>query len=72
MLPAGDYVLSIWLGSAYDTLLHEEALRFRVWPRPDDPTQVVERDRIVQPAVEWDLRPLTAEAAEPAVDQEPD
>src|SRR5262249_3833334 len=56
LLPAGDYVLSVWLGSAYDTLLHEEALRFRVWPRPADPTHVVERDRIVQPTVSWELR----------------
>jgi ABC-2 type transport system ATP-binding protein/lipopolysaccharide transport system ATP-binding protein len=65
LLPAGDYVLSVWLGSAYDTLLHEEALRFRVWPRPDDPTHVVERDRIVQPTVSWELHasPAPTDAA---------
>ena len=57
ILPAGDYVMSVWLGSAYDTLLSEEALRFRVWPRPEDRVEVVERDRIVQPPVRWELRP---------------
>jgi ABC-2 type transport system ATP-binding protein/lipopolysaccharide transport system ATP-binding protein len=72
LLPAGDYVLTVWLGSAYDTLLHEEALRFRVWPRPEDSTHVVERDRIVQPAVEWDLSPLTPEAAEPGAARTPE
>ena len=55
LLPAGDYVLSVWLGSSYDTLLNEEALRFRVWPRADDASGSVERDRVVQPGVEWQI-----------------
>ncbi len=53
ILPAGDYVLSVWLGSAYDTLLNEEALRFRVWAKADDNAGSLERDRVVQPSVEW-------------------
>jgi ABC-2 type transport system ATP-binding protein/lipopolysaccharide transport system ATP-binding protein len=53
LLPAGDYVLGVWLGSTYDTVLEQEALRFRIWPRADDPADLVERDRTVQPEVAW-------------------
>jgi ABC-2 type transport system ATP-binding protein/lipopolysaccharide transport system ATP-binding protein len=61
VLPAGDYVLGVWLGSSYDgKFLDVEALRFRVWPRPDDPADVIERDRVAQPAVEWNVRRITA------------
>lgn len=55
ILPAGDYVLSVWLGSAYDTLLAEETLRFRVWARTLDDARSVERDRVVQPGVDWKI-----------------
>jgi ABC-2 type transport system ATP-binding protein/lipopolysaccharide transport system ATP-binding protein len=55
ILPAGDYVLSVWLGSSYDTVLSEEVLRFRVWPRADDGARSIERDRAVQPNVVWHL-----------------
>jgi ABC-type polysaccharide/polyol phosphate transport system ATPase subunit len=61
VLPSGDYVLGVWLGSDYDgKLLDLEALRFRVWPRPEDPADVIERDRVAQPAVEWDVRRIPA------------
>jgi ABC-type polysaccharide/polyol phosphate transport system ATPase subunit len=61
VLPAGDYVLGVWLGSSYDgKFLDLEALRFRVWPRSDDPADVSERDRIAQPAVEWNVRRIGA------------
>ena len=55
LLPAGDFVLGVWIGSSYDTFLEEEALRFRVWPRADDPADLVERDRLVHPDVTWSL-----------------
>ena len=55
LLPAGDYVLGVWIGSSYDTFLEEEALRFRVWPRADDPADLVERDRLVHPDVTWSI-----------------
>jgi ABC-type polysaccharide/polyol phosphate transport system ATPase subunit len=32
LLPVGDFVLGVWIGSSYETFLEEEALRFRVWP----------------------------------------
>ena len=56
LLPAGDYVLGVWLGSAYDTVLEEEALRFRILPRADDPAEATDRDRVVQPQVTWTVR----------------
>jgi hypothetical protein len=57
VLPAGDYVLGVWIGSNYENFLEQEALRFRVWPRPDDPSEIVERDRTAQPHVAWSVRP---------------
>jgi len=56
VLPAGDYVLGVWIGSQYETFLELEALRFRVWPQPGDPTGLTDRDRIAQPPVEWRVR----------------
>jgi ABC-type polysaccharide/polyol phosphate transport system ATPase subunit len=57
LLPAGDYVLGVWIGSSYETFLEQEALRFKIWPRPDDPAGAVERDRVAQPHVQWRVRP---------------
>jgi ABC-2 type transport system ATP-binding protein/lipopolysaccharide transport system ATP-binding protein len=56
ILPAGDYLLGVWIGSSYDSFLEQEVLRFRVWPRADDPAEALERDRIVQPPVRWEVR----------------
>ena len=54
LLPAGDYVLGVWIGSSYDSFLEQEVLRFRVWPKADDPADALDRDRVVQPPVRWD------------------
>ena len=56
ILPAGDYLLGVWLGSSYDSFLEQEVLRFRVWPRADDPADEVDRDRVAQPPVRWQVR----------------
>jgi ABC-type polysaccharide/polyol phosphate transport system ATPase subunit len=54
ILPVGDYVLGIWMGTHYDeTLLHEEVMKFRVEARPDDRQEWIERPRVVQPPVVW-------------------
>jgi ABC-type polysaccharide/polyol phosphate transport system ATPase subunit len=53
ILPSGDYLLGVWVGSSYDSFLEQEVLRFRVWPRTDDPTDALNRDRVVQPPVRW-------------------
>jgi len=57
LLPAGDYLLGVQIGSSYDLFLEQEVLRFRVWPRSGDPADTLERDRIVQPPVSWDVGP---------------
>jgi hypothetical protein len=56
LLPAGDYLLGVWIGSSYDSFLEQEVLRFRVWPRAEDPADDLDRDRVVQPPVRWDVR----------------
>ena len=56
VLPAGDYLLGVWIGSSYDSFLEQEVLRFRVWPRAEDPADELDRDRVVQPLVRWDVR----------------
>jgi hypothetical protein len=45
-------------GEGVPLLLDEEVLTFRLWPPPDERRESVERDRIVQPAVEWRWKPL--------------
>ena len=56
VLPAGDYLLGVWVGSSYDSFLEQEVLRFRVWPRAEDPADELDRDRVVQPPVRWEVR----------------
>ena len=56
VLPAGDYLLGVWIGSSYDSFLEQEVLRFRVWPKADDAAHELDRDRVVQPPVRWQVR----------------
>jgi ABC-type polysaccharide/polyol phosphate transport system ATPase subunit len=59
VLPAGDYFAGCWIGSTYETVVYEpQALGFTLWPRSDERAKALERNRIVQPGVEWDLRPI--------------
>jgi ABC-2 type transport system ATP-binding protein/lipopolysaccharide transport system ATP-binding protein len=60
VLPAGDFVLGVWLGTGYETLLEQEALRFRIWPRADDPAEATDRDRVLQPPVRWQVSAAAA------------
>ena len=59
ILPAGDYVLGVSIGSNYERFLEQEALRFRIWPRPGDHTWEAERDRVAQPEVTWSVKPAS-------------
>jgi ABC-type polysaccharide/polyol phosphate transport system ATPase subunit len=62
VLPAGDYFAGCWIGSSYETVVYEpQALGFRLWPRPDERANALERNRVVQPSVEWNVRPVTVE-----------
>jgi ABC-type polysaccharide/polyol phosphate transport system ATPase subunit len=56
IFPAGDYLLGVWIGSSYDSFLEQEVLRFRVWPKAEDPADDLDRDRVVQPPVQWEVR----------------
>jgi ABC-type polysaccharide/polyol phosphate transport system ATPase subunit len=58
ILAAGDYILGVWIGTRFDVLLEEQALRFRLWPHPDDQSKALERNRVVQPDVGWEVRPV--------------
>jgi ABC-2 type transport system ATP-binding protein/lipopolysaccharide transport system ATP-binding protein len=59
VLPAGDYFAGFWIGSSYETVIYQpQALAFRLWPRPDELSTALERNRLVQPGVEWELRPV--------------
>jgi ABC-type polysaccharide/polyol phosphate transport system ATPase subunit len=59
VLPAGDYFAGCWIGSSYETVVYEpQALGFRLWPRPDERAKALERNRVVQPGVEWNLKPI--------------
>jgi ABC-type polysaccharide/polyol phosphate transport system ATPase subunit len=58
VLPAGEYIVVFWLGSAYVTYFYGEAMTFRLLARPDDPLHAVERDRVVQPATAWSVTAL--------------
>jgi ABC-type polysaccharide/polyol phosphate transport system ATPase subunit len=66
VLAAGDYVVGIAFRSPYQSFLDQEVLTFRLLPAPDDRRESVERNRIVQPTVEWRVeRPVLARAANP-------
>jgi ABC-type polysaccharide/polyol phosphate transport system ATPase subunit len=52
-LPAGDYVVGVWIGTEFDRFVDVEAIRFRLLPHPTDRLEAVERRRVVQPLVEW-------------------
>jgi ABC-type polysaccharide/polyol phosphate transport system ATPase subunit len=55
VLTAGDYVVGVAIRSPYQQFLDQEVLTFRLWPRPDERRESVERSRIVQTNVEWRL-----------------
>ncbi len=66
ILPAGDYMVGVWIGTRYDTFVYEHALGFRLWPHPNDPSMTLDRNRVVQPPVEWDVRALAPDTEETA------
>lgn len=53
MLPAGDYVIGVWLGTELHTYVFEDLLTATVSPRPEDRGEWAARDRVVQPEVRW-------------------
>lgn len=57
LLPAGDYVVGVWLGTELHTYVFEDVLAATVMPRADDRGEWASRDRVVQPETAWSLRP---------------
>jgi ABC-2 type transport system ATP-binding protein/lipopolysaccharide transport system ATP-binding protein len=65
LLPAGEYLLRAWIGfpigsGDFETLVEREALTFEIGALPGDLQDSVTRDRVAQPAVEWQVRSSTA------------
>ncbi len=65
LLSPGQYVAGIWLASDWKSLVWEEVLEFTVSPRPDDPTEAVRRDRLVQPRVAWEIEERSTTSGPP-------
>ena len=65
LLPAGDYVVGIWMGTHYDTFLEDDVMTLRVAPRPDDRGEWIERVRFAQPPVQWTVRAARRQAPTP-------
>jgi ABC-type polysaccharide/polyol phosphate transport system ATPase subunit len=55
ILAAGDYVLGVAIRSPYQRFLDTEVLTFRLWPPPDEQRESIDRSRIVQPEVRWQV-----------------
>jgi len=53
VLPAGGYVLGVWLGSEAGVIVEREVLRFTVLPRVGDREEMGRRRRLASPAVRW-------------------
>jgi ABC-2 type transport system ATP-binding protein/lipopolysaccharide transport system ATP-binding protein len=64
VLAAGDYALRVWVGTAYENLVLQDALAFRLWPRADDTSEAIDRDRVAQPLVEWKVDSFPSTSAE--------
>lgn len=56
LLVPGRYTLGLWMGTEYQDLLDREVMTFGIEPRPDDRQKWIERPRLVQPRLEWDVR----------------
>ena len=50
------YTLQVWIGSPYQKVMDDEVLALDVVPRLDDPVELVERPRVVQPPISWSVR----------------
>jgi hypothetical protein len=60
ILPAGEYVLGVWLGSEAGVLRDGEVLRFRVLANARDRAELATRRRVLGPAGLWSIDTLSA------------
>jgi ABC-type polysaccharide/polyol phosphate transport system ATPase subunit len=67
VLAPGDYVLVGWVGTQAATIAMREVLSFSLLPGATDTAEAVDRNRVVQPGVQWQVdeieRPATVEGA---------
>jgi ABC-type polysaccharide/polyol phosphate transport system ATPase subunit len=56
LLRAGTYVVRTWIGNPYEDHVEHDLLTIRVAPRADDPQELIERTRAVQPEIDWKVR----------------
>jgi ABC-type polysaccharide/polyol phosphate transport system ATPase subunit len=57
VLPADDYTLGVWIGTEYEDLFKaDHLLTFRLWPRPDDRSELIGRKRLLQLPLSWRVR----------------
>jgi ABC-type polysaccharide/polyol phosphate transport system ATPase subunit len=61
ILAPGDYVMGVWIGTEHQSFVSQEAVGFHVGPRPDDTQSALERKRLIQPGVRWEVRPHASE-----------
>ena len=55
ILRAVEYGLGLWIGTPGDDYLDREVITFELAPRPDDASASLRRERVVVPAVRWDV-----------------
>jgi hypothetical protein len=56
LLPAGEYVVGLWLGTDERDYYNSEVVEVRVVPRPEDPQEFTQRRRAVAPGARWSSR----------------
>jgi len=55
ILAPGEYLFVAWVGTQAGAVVKREVLSFRLHPGRRDTAEAVERDRIAQPLVEWEV-----------------
>ncbi len=55
ILPAGEYIAGVRIGTQDGSHVYEELLHFTLLPRPDDRDEAIRRRRTAQPVVRWDV-----------------
>jgi hypothetical protein len=56
VLTARRHTLGVWIGNESEVPIDRNLLTFEVAPRPDDRTEMIQRDRVVQPLLSWSVR----------------
>jgi ABC-2 type transport system ATP-binding protein/lipopolysaccharide transport system ATP-binding protein len=56
VLKPGRYGITVWIGSQHEVAVEREVLVLTVEPRRDDPQELIERPRVMQPRVRWSVQ----------------